>query len=318
MNFEFLEAKIPVMNDKPEDDYSTILTTELGEIPESLQKEMGERPGALVLMAGQLKTTVFDLVDKETSFGRNPDNSIVLDFGGISRHHFKVTLDQDEFVLSDAGSKNGTFLNNKKISSSVPLSKGDVIQVGDVAFKYIPKNDPERLFYDKLQWEACRDLHTGCYNKTYFNDALDLEFKKAKQTKEPLSLIFFDIDHFKAFNDNHGHDAGDTILKEMAALTRKHGINVKDDIFARYGGEEFVILLPGRNLKQAVDVAEHLRAAIEKHPFTYEEKSVSVTASFGVAEYTEQMASATELFKNADRATYQAKEKGRNSVQSFT
>ena len=103
------------------------------------------------------------LLTEETSVGRTFDNTIVLDFGGISRHHFKVVIGCKRGLRSSVmpAPKTEPFVNGNKIClRRATLKKGDIIQVGDVAFKYIPKNDPERLSYDKLQWEACRDLHT--------------------------------------------------------------------------------------------------------------------------------------------------------------
>ena len=110
--------------------------------------------------------------------------------------------DDDEYTVEDAGSKNGTFLNNQKIEGAVVLNKGDMIKVGSMALKFLPKGDPERLTYDKLNLEANTDAHTGCYNKGYFNNAIALEVKKSKVTGDPLSLILFDLDHFKHLNDN--------------------------------------------------------------------------------------------------------------------
>ena len=171
-----------------------------------------------------------------------------------------------------------------------------MIKLGTISLKYLPKGDPDRLTYDKLNLEANTDRHTGCYNKTYFNNRIDLEVKKSKVTGEPLSLIIFDLDHFKKLNDNFGHDAGDFVLKEMATLIRNKG--VRDlDVFARYGGEEFVILLPKTNLKQAYDIAERLRKQLEEHEFMYDDQRLPVTASIGVADYRQGVTSGTELFK---------------------
>ena len=101
--------------------------------------------------------------------------------------------------------------------------------------------------------------------------------KKAKLNGTPLSLIIFDLDHFKKLNDNYGHDAGDYVLKEMADLVKNNGVR-EQDVFARYGGEEFVILLPKTNLKYSFEIAERLRKLIEAHSFTYESQKLPVTA----------------------------------------
>lgn len=240
------------------DDNATLVITDIDAALSASDKEAENRPACFLVVGGELNGTIFDLNDGETIVGRNPDCAIPLDFNGVSRKHFKVIINAGSSTLQDLGSSNGTYLNNSKIEGAVELSKGDTVKLGSIALKYLPKGDTERLTYDKLQREANTDGLTGCYNKTYFNNKLDLEVKKSKLTGSPLSLIIFDLDHFKHLNDNYGHDAGDYVLKEKAQLLRDNGIR-KQDVFARYGGEEFVVLLPNTNLKQAFEIAERLR-----------------------------------------------------------
>ncbi|TNE96896.1 MAG: GGDEF domain-containing protein [Deltaproteobacteria bacterium] len=298
-------------------DDSTIVLTDIKAALASAEKEAEKKPAALLVVGGELNGTLFDMNEDVITAGRSADNSIPLEFGGISRHHLKITHQGEEnWFIEDAGSKNGTYVNNNKIEQPTQLKKGDMIKLGTISLKYLPKGDPDRLTYDKLNLEANTDRHTGCYNKTYFNNRIDLEVKKSKVTGEPLSLIIFDLDHFKKLNDNFGHDAGDFVLKEMAGLIRNKG--VRDlDVFARYGGEEFVILLPKTNLKQAYDIAERLRKQLEEHEFMYETTRLPVTASIGVADYRQGVTSGTELFKRADQAVYKSKQGGRNQVQFY-
>lgn len=295
---------------------STILLTDIRDALATADKEAESKPAALLVVGGALNGTIFNLDQDLVSAGRNPDNSIPLEFNGISRYHFRITAHLENHMISDAGSKNGTYVNNKKIEGEYTLRKGDIVKIGIIALKYLPKGDPERLTYDRLHFEANTDRHTGCYNKTYFNNAISLEVKKSKIAGTPLSLIIFDLDHFKNLNDNFGHDAGDYVLAEMAELVRTHGVR-EMDIFARYGGEEFVILLPKTNLKQAFEIAERCRKLIENHHFLYDNKRLPVTASIGVADYRQGVTTGTELFKRADEAVYKSKEGGRNQVQFY-
>ena len=298
-------------------DDSTVVLTDIKAALAAAENEAAQKPAALLVVGGDLNGTIFDLKDDEVTVGRNPDNIIPLEFNGISRYHFKVIAGPDDtHTVVDAGSRNGTFLNNQKIEAEVPLNKGDMVKLGNIALKYLPKGDPERLTYDKLQMEANTDGHTGCYNKAYFNNALELEVKKSKVTGNPLSLIVFDLDHFKKLNDNYGHDAGDFVLKEIAEQIR--GAGVRDqDIFARYGGEEFVILLPKTNLKQSFEIAERIRKLVENHQFIYEQKRLPVTMSVGVADYRQGVTTGTDLFKRADEAVYKSKQGGRNQVNFY-
>jgi two-component system, cell cycle response regulator len=297
----------------PSDD-TTVVLTDLKAALASAEQEAAKKPAALLVVGGDLNGTLFNLEEKEISVGRNPDNQIPLDFNGISRYHFKIlTHDDESHTIEDGGSKNGTFVNNKKIEGSHKLEKGDMVKLGNIALKYLPKGDPERLTYDKLHLEANTDSLTSCFNKGYFNNSIDLDVKKSKITGQPLSLIVFDLDHFKKLNDGYGHDAGDYVLKEISDVIRKHGVR-DNDVFARYGGEEFVILLPKTNLKQAFEIAERLRKLIEGHDFLYDNQKLPVTASIGVADYRQGVATGTDLFKRADGAVYKSKEGGRNQV----
>ena len=298
------------------DDNATLVITDIHAALSSSDNEAAEKPACFLVVGGDLNGTIFDLLDGETVVGRSPDCTIPLEFQGISRKHFKVQVKNDECLIEDMGSSNGTFINNQKITDKMSVSKGDVVKLGSIALKYLPKGDTERLTYDKLHEEANTDGLTKCYNKMYFNNKLDLEVKKSKVTGAPLSLIIFDLDHFKKLNDNFGHDAGDYVLKEMAELLRDNGIR-KGDVFARYGGEEFVVLLPTTNLKQAFEIAERLRKLVEAHPFIYESKPLPVTASIGVADYRQGVETGTDLFKRADSAVYKSKENGRNQVNFY-
>jgi two-component system cell cycle response regulator len=201
-------------------DDATIVLTDIRAALQSSEKEAQLKPAALLVVGGDLNGTLFDLNEPQVGIGRNADNTIALEFNGVSRYHFKLLASGESHILEDCGSKNGTYLNNKRVESLTPLAKGDIIKIGSIALKYLPKGDPERLTYDKLNLEANTDKHTGCFNKTYFNNRIALEVNKCKVTGEPLSLVLFDLDHFKKLNDGYGHDAGDYVLKEMAAVIR--------------------------------------------------------------------------------------------------
>ena len=156
-----------------------------------------------------------------------------------------------------------------------------------------------------LQDEASTDPLTKALNRRSFLEQLD----RAAASNHPFSLIMFDIDHFKSVNDTYGHDAGDTVLREIAALVRD---NVREnDTLARWGGEEFMVLSLRTGPDRALRVAERLRQAVADHAFTGVPRQV--TSSFGVAIHTPNETGQT-LAKRADQALYQAKETGRNKV----
>jgi polar amino acid transport system substrate-binding protein len=160
----------------------------------------------------------------------------------------------------------------------------------------------------KLEIIATHDkLLTNILNRLEIDKRLNEEIERAKRYKTPLSIIYFDIDHFKKINDTYGHAKGDFILKEISKLIQKH--IRKTDIFGRWGGEEFLIILPFTNGKKAFKIAEKLRKIIETHNFN----GLKITVSLGVTEFHEKD-DYVSILKRADKALYEAKEKGRNRV----
>jgi len=160
----------------------------------------------------------------------------------------------------------------------------------------------------KLESLATHDGLTGVKNRRAFDERLAMEFQRSRRYSTPLSLLLLDVDKFKQFNDTFGHPAGDRVLQQVAKVLQASVRNI--DFVARYGGEEFVVLLPNTDRDGAMILAERLRANIEAAPW----KERPVTASFGAATLTSEMAEYSVLTSTADGALYQSKEKGRNRV----
>ena len=166
--------------------------------------------------------------------------------------------------------------------------------------------------YKKMKELATTDALTGIYNRLYFQERLSKELKIAHENDYPFSLVIFDIDHFKQFNDNYSHLVGDKVLKVITSVV-KNSIR-RSDIIARYGGEEFVVLFPNMDIERAQETCEMLRKKIQDTPVKSRDLSLSVTVSFGVANYPLNAFSEENLVKAADRAMYKAKNGGRNRV----
>lgn len=158
-----------------------------------------------------------------------------------------------------------------------------------------------------LSQAAMTDALTGLKNHRAFHEALISSVQMAERFHQPLTLIMLDVDHFKQFNDQFGHPAGDEVLRTVGAVLRQ--FSRAYDVPARYGGEEFAIILPNTGLQEAVQIAERLRRQIE----SIETPHRRITASFGVAVYRHGTMPATLLYE-ADSALYQAKQQGRNCV----
>ena len=170
------------------------------------------------------------------------------------------------------------------------------------------------------QFERVRELtllddHTGLFNARHLHRALEVEVQRATRFGRALSVIFFDLDHFKAVNDAHGHQAGSALLREVGGVLRQ-GLRAMD-VPVRYGGDEFVAVLPETGREQARGVAERLRTALREAAFLADRgPAVRATASFGVATWPEDGAGAEDLLRAADRAMYRAKAAGRDRVEA--
>ncbi|VTZ50835.1 Diguanylate cyclase [Methylocella tundrae] len=158
---------------------------------------------------------------------------------------------------------------------------------------------------------AVVDALTGLHNRRYLDGALAALLEEAKRKAKPLTLMMFDIDHFKTVNDVHGHEAGDQLLQNLAA--RIKGLIRSADLFCRLSGDEFVILMPETRLDVAARVAERVRAGVESQgiPVEARERPLSVTISIGLAESAQN---AADLLRRADKALYRSKQSGRNRV----
>lgn len=168
--------------------------------------------------------------------------------------------------------------------------------------------------YQEVKTLATRDSLTGLYNRRHFENVLKLELLRAERHHHPVSLIFFDVDYFKIYNDTHGHPMGDVVLQEIASLVQSR---VRDtDIVCRYGGEEFIIVLPYTTKEDARRLAEDIRKTVSIHRFPYgdQQPDGAVTISFGIAESPADGVGAEVIVKSADDALYRAKENGRNCV----
>lgn len=167
-----------------------------------------------------------------------------------------------------------------------------------------------------LESIANLDGLTEVYNHRYFQNFLEKELNRSLRRDMDLSVVLCDVDNFKKFNDFHGHQVGDFVLKEVCRVCNEQ---IREyDLLARYGGEEFVFVLPETGPDEAMIVAEKLRATVEKAECVYEKMSYRVTMSFGVASLPSGgKIKRSELIEAADKALYQAKKKGRNRVEQY-
>jgi diguanylate cyclase (GGDEF)-like protein/PAS domain S-box-containing protein len=169
--------------------------------------------------------------------------------------------------------------------------------------------------YDQVQQLAITDALTNIYNRRGFFQIGEGEVERARRFGHPLSVLMFDLDHFKQINDTFGHPFGDKILVALIETCRRYIRAL--DILGRYGGEEFVALLPETDLPAALQIAERLRHAVEKTPLYVGDKTIFITISIGVATFRDKTMTLTDMVEQADQAMYRAKQAGRNRVEAY-
>lgn len=288
-----------------------------GETFSQRMKQVERVPPSLVLLMGPAGyvSRQWTIDNSDIIIGRSMTSSIFIDDRSVSKSHAKLTVSFGEVAIIDLDSTNKTVINGVAIPPFVPkkLNNNDQLKIGNVLFKYLEEGSIEAAAHQNLQTKSEKDSLTDIWNKGALLQKGPEFFKRAKLLEVPLSLLVFDLDHFKIVNDNYSHQAGDHVLQETAEIIQSKLIR-NDDFFARFGGEEFVILLFGSNIQQAEEIGERIRTTIDKHDFIHDGQTLPVTVSIGIATQEEKMSSFDELFAKADSALYASKNSGRNRV----
>lgn len=204
-----------------------------------------------------------------------------------------------------------------RLSDQVFLMEALMDITGHVFFNDIDLIDDKGLLNEikRSHIRAVTDDLTGLFNRRYIDERLPLDIRACMEREKPLSVIFADIDYYKRVNDLYGHVAGDSVLREFAALLTRTLCNGKSWI-ARYGGEEFLIVLKDSEYAKAKQTAERIRTTVMHHAFRHRDHSIRITCSFGVVAINDfsKALSVDDLLSEVDRRLYQAKNQGRNIV----
>ncbi len=290
-NQEYLEVQRVILYDE-----SLNQTVKLENIRKNVKIKPGEGIAGKVLMTGEM--LILNQPENDPNFKQFEDNErFIQNICCIPLKVNNITFGVINIV--------------DKIDGS-PFTKRDTDLLTAMINQAAIVLDNTRLF--KL---AITDGLTGLYLVRHFRNRLANEEKRARRYKKIFSIIFFDIDHFKKFNDTYGHHIGDEVLKQVASIF-KNSLRDGLDIAARYGGEEMIALLPETDLKGAYIVAERLRKAVEEHEFTGYKTSLHVTISIGISEYPTSDTDINELIRKADTALYSSKESGRNKTTIYS
>jgi diguanylate cyclase (GGDEF)-like protein len=270
------------------------------------------RPGAacIVVIYGPELGKRMQLGAAPFEIGRSSKNELFVDQESISRHHARITFDGTDHWVADLNSTNGTYVNDLSVREQ-RLQDGDQLRVGRSILKFMTGENVEVHYHEEIYRLMTVDALTQIFNRRYFNEALEREVNRSKRYKRKLSLVSFDIDHFKRVNDTYGHLAGDNLLRQIAAAVKNR--LRREDVFARTGGEEFGIVLPEVGLDGARTTAEKVRRIVESTPLKHEKEVIPCTVSVGLV-CLQADDTSEGLYKRADERLYEAKLAGRNRV----
>lgn len=265
---------------------------------------------SLTLLSGRNAGRFIELGTDELVFGRGEEGD---SDPTLSRRHARFFAVGEHAYVEDLGSTNGTFVRGARIGTPVALRDGDQIQLGArTLLRYSLASAAEQQAALQVYEQAVRDPGSGAYNRRYFDQRLRSERAYAERHGTALSLLVIDVDGFKSVNDAFGHVHGDSVLRVLAASIQR--LLRPADTLVRYGGDEFVVLCRDTNVRNAMILAERVRAAVQHLVFASSGNEFRITVSIGVAGGRSHEAVASSLLESADRAMYRAKHAGRNGI----
>lgn len=287
------------------DDPHTTQRTVLSDGPQA----PGPHSACVVVIHGEGLGKRVDIGAEPMLVGRSHEADLQIQHASISRRHCTIWRVADGYRVRDLGSTNKTRVNERVIDES-PLADGDHITVGETILKFISHSSVEARYHEEVYQLATHDALSELCNRRHFMDLLDKEIARAQRHARPLALIIIDLDHFKKINDNHGHIAGDHVLRQFSEVLRR--MVRADDIAARIGGEEFAVVLPETAQQPAHEFAERLRQAVASAQFSMGTETTRLSISLGLSMLGEGSSERSTLMRSADRALYRAKDEGRN------
>ena len=280
---------------------------------------------ALVFLSGELIAVPIPLEREEVILGRALEADVRINDTQVSRQHARIIAMPTEsrvamqYVLNDLDSRNGTFLNGRRIKRET-LENGDKITIGSTILRFDLLDEIDREYQQQIHRLISHDDLTGLLSSRSFFSELRREASRATAEKRPFCVLMMDGDNFKGVNDKFGHLTGSKTLEEIGfsiTTSLRSG-----DAAARFGGDEFAAFLLDADLAQGIVAAERIRSSIEEYKFSVVRQGRTneehhITVSIGVACFPNDSSDPIELVEMADSALYRAKRQGRNRVSAY-
>lgn len=272
----------------------------------------GLRPLVLVVSGERVGTRC--VLDAPLLVGRDPAAGLPLRDAGISWHHARFEVGEDQVVrVVDLGSTNGTWVNEQRIEQAV-LVDGDCVELGSTILRLEMADGVEAGFHAALDRLINEDDLTGLTHQRRWESEATLLFEAAQARRRPLSLLLMDLDGVKRINDTYGHHFGAYTIAEAGRIIGK--VAGSRGLAARMGGDEFVLILADTDAETAVDVAHEVRDALRLHHFELDGVAIRPGISVGVATLGPEVPDLAALVRRADAALYRAKSAGRDRVST--
>ena len=276
-------------------------------------------------MSGELIAVPIPLEREEVILGRSLGADVRINDYKASRRHAKVAkvFNPDsreyDFVLTDFGSRNGTYLNGQRVSEVI-LQNGDKIAIGEHILRFDLLDEIDREYQRQIHRLISHDDLTGLLSSRSFFSELRREAARAKGEGMPMCVLMMDIDHFKNVNDTYGHLTGSKTIEEVGGCIMN--CVRSGDAAARFGGEEFAAFLLDAEMTQALIAAERIREIVESTNFSVIRQgrpstTHRITISIGISSFPNDSHDPIELVEMADSALYRAKREGRNRVCAY-
>lgn len=276
-------------------------------------EEHSQKKAFLTVIRSRADLGVHRFVEERILLGRAPECTIPLHDHGVSWQHATITPHgNDEYVLTDLHSTNGTLVNGALIAGPHRLSDGDKIVAGETVIRFSLADAMDIDFHSEIAMLVGTDPLTGLESKRRFDDALEFALRTAQESKSPLAVLMMDMDGVKQINDTHGHLFGAHVIGETGRLISR--VLGSKGRACRFGGDEFSAFIPAHELDVACALGEEIRQAVESAGMEKEGIPLKPTISIGVACFPAAGDELLKLISTADDALYRAKDQGKNRV----